>query len=162
LTDIPLGRILAPEELSDWADEVRAAGRTIAFTNGCFDLLHRGHVESLRAAAATADELLVAINADASVRTLKGPGRPLVPQADRAEMLVALRGVSAVTIFAEPTPLETILRVRPDVLVKGAEYPIEDIVGAQEVQAWGGRIERVPMRADWSTSRIINKFKDLI
>jgi D-beta-D-heptose 7-phosphate kinase/D-beta-D-heptose 1-phosphate adenosyltransferase len=149
------GRILERRELAGWADAERAAGRTIAFTNGCFDLIHRGHLESLLAAAAAAESLLVALNSDDSVRHLKGPGRPLVPEGDRAALIAALRPVSAVTIFGEPTPLETILRVRPDVLVKGSEYDESDIVGAREVQSWGGRIVRVPMREGWSTSRII-------
>ena len=161
MTGAAPGRILAREELARWAEGVRAAGRTIAFTNGCFDLLHRGHLESLTVAAAEADELLVAINSDRSVRDLKGPPRPLVPEGDRAALLAALRAVSAVTIFAEPTPLETITLVRPDVLVKGSEYGIEDIVGAREVASWGGKVVRVPMRAGWSTSQIIATIKQL-
>ena len=95
------------------------------------------------------------LNSDRSVRDLKGPGRPLVPEADRAALIAALRPVSAVTIFDEPTPLETILSVRPDVLVKGSEYSTDDIVGAREIRAWGGKVVRVPMRAGWSTSQII-------
>ena len=152
--------VVSRADLAAWAARQRAAGRTIAFTNGCFDLLHRGHVESLADAATTADVLLVAINADASVRALKGPGRPLTPEADRAAVLAALRPVGAVTIFPEPTPLETILLVRPDVIVKGAEYAEEDIVGAREVRGWGGRVVRVPMRAGRSTSLLIERIKN--
>lgn len=152
--------VVSRADLAAWAACQRAAGRTIAFTNGCFDLLHRGHVESLADAAAAADVLLVAINADASVRALKGPGRPLTPEADRAAVLAALRPVGAVTIFPEPTPLETILLVRPDVIVKGAEYAEEDIVGAREVRGWGGRVVRVPMRAGRSTSLLIERIKN--
>ncbi|MFO7652487.1 MAG: adenylyltransferase/cytidyltransferase family protein [Candidatus Krumholzibacteriia bacterium] len=152
---VDLGRVLGRAELAGWAAEVHAAGLTIAFTNGCFDLVHRGHLDSFGRAAAEADRLLVALNDDASVQLLKGPRRPLVPAADRAALIAALRPVSATTIFPEPTPLETILLVRPDVLVKGSEYAEADIVGAREVESWGGRVVRVPMRAGWSTSRII-------
>lgn len=145
--------------LAAWADRQRADGRTIVFTNGCFDLLHRGHVESLAEAAAEGDLLLVAINADASVRALKGPERPLVPETDRAAVLAALRAVGAVTIFPEPTPLETILLVKPAVLVKGAEYAPEQIVGGREVQSWGGRVVRIAMRAGLSTSGLLAQIK---
>jgi rfaE bifunctional protein nucleotidyltransferase chain/domain len=155
------GIILAPAQLSAWGQAVRADGGTIAFTNGCFDLVHSGHLASLVAAAGTADELVVALNSDASVRLLKGRGRPLLPEADRAALIAALRPVSAVTIFAEPTPLETILQIRPDVLVKGSEYSEEDIVGGPEVRSWGGRVVRVPMVPGWSTSQIIEAIRRL-
>lgn len=155
------GRVLARDELAAWADGLRAQGRTIAFTNGCFDLVHAGHLESLRQAAASADELIVALNSDASVRQLKGPGRPILPEPARAALMAALRPVSAVTIFAEPTPLETILLIRPDVLVKGSEYADADIVGAREVVAAGGRVLRVPMVPGWSTSQIIAAIRKL-
>ncbi len=154
-----LAPVLARGELAAWGEAQRRAGRTIAFTNGCFDLLHPGHLDGLRLAAAQADALLVALNDDASVHGLKGEGRPVLPEAARAALVAALRPVSAVTIFAEPTPLATILLVRPDVLVKGAEYAEADIVGAREVAAWGGRVVRVPMRAGWSTSRIIEDIR---
>jgi D-beta-D-heptose 7-phosphate kinase/D-beta-D-heptose 1-phosphate adenosyltransferase len=153
--DIDLGKVLAADERERWAAHEHDAGRTIAFTNGCFDLVHSGHLWSLAEAARHADSLVVAINSDESVRRLKGPGRPLIPEADRAALIAALRPVAAVTIFAAPTPLEVILQVRPDVLVKGSEYAEEDIVGAREVQSWGGEVVRVPMRAGWSTSSII-------
>jgi D-beta-D-heptose 7-phosphate kinase/D-beta-D-heptose 1-phosphate adenosyltransferase len=155
------GRILARGDLEAWGDAVRAAGRTIGFTNGCFDLVHGGHLASLAQAATAADELIVALNADASVTALKGPGRPILPEADRAALIAALRPVSAVTIFPEPTPLEVILRIRPHVLVKGSEYAEKDIVGAAEVKSWGGRVVRVPMVPGWSTSRIIDAIRRL-
>jgi len=161
MSQIPPARILSRAELPEWSAAQRAAGRTIAFTNGCFDLLHRGHLESIRLAAGAADELLVAVNSDRSVSALKGAGRPLAPEGDRVSLLASLREVSAVTIFAEPTPLQVILQVRPDVLVKGSEYEKKDIVGASEVESWGGRVIRVPMRAGWSTSRIIATIKKL-
>ena len=157
----PAGRILLPQDLRPWGEQVRAGGRTIAFTNGCFDLLHRGHLRSLELAAAAADELVVAINSDASVTGLKGPGRPILGQDDRAVLIASLRPVSAVTIFAEPTPLECILQIRPDVLVKGSEYNEEDIVGAREVKSWGGRLVRVPMVPGMSTSQIIDAIRRL-
>lgn len=154
------GVVLGRPDLETWGDAVRAAGRTIAFTNGCFDLVHAGHLASLEAAAAAADELVVALNSDASVRDLKGAGRPVLPEADRAALIAALRAVSAVTMFAEPTPLETILALRPHVLVKGSEYAEDDIVGAPEVRSWGGRVVRVPMVPGWSTSQIIASIRD--
>ncbi|MCP3871028.1 MAG: adenylyltransferase/cytidyltransferase family protein, partial [Gammaproteobacteria bacterium] len=152
---------LRRNRLAAWAEKVHAAGRTIAFTNGCFDIIHRGHLESLKIAAATADELVVAINSDASVTELKGKGRPILPEADRAMLIAALRPVSAVTIFNETTPLECIVQLRPDVLVKGAEYKEVDIVGASEVRSWGGEIVRVSMVEGWSTSNIIEAIKGL-
>ncbi|MGD9548002.1 MAG: adenylyltransferase/cytidyltransferase family protein [Candidatus Krumholzibacteriia bacterium] len=155
------GRVLAREELRSWAEAVHRAGRTIAFTNGCFDLVHRGHLAGLELAAAAADELVVALNGDASVRALKGPGRPILAENDRADLIAALRAVSAVTIFAEPTPLECILQIRPDVLVKGSEYAEDAIVGAREVKSWGGRVLRVPMVEGLSTSQIIDAIKRL-
>jgi len=142
------GEVLTRDRLRHWGEAVHAAGRTIAFTNGCFDLIHSGHLASLVQAAENADELVVA-------------GRPLLPEADRAALIAALRPVSAVTIFAEPTPLETILQIRPDVLVKGSEYNEEDIVGAPEVKSWGGRVVRVPMVPGWSTSQIIEAVRQL-
>jgi D-beta-D-heptose 7-phosphate kinase/D-beta-D-heptose 1-phosphate adenosyltransferase len=153
--------VLARHELAAWAAARRAAGRTIAFTNGCFDLIHAGHLASLAQAAASADELIVALNGDASVTRLKGPGRPILPEIDRATLMAALRAVSAVTIFDEPTPLETILLIRPDVLVKGSEYADADIVGARDVVAAGGRVLRVPMVPGWSTSQIIAAIRKL-
>ncbi len=160
MREVDLGRILAVDERADWAAAERDAGRTIAFTNGCFDLLHSGHLWSLAEAARHADSLLVAINSDASVGDLKGPGRPLIPGDHRATLIAALRPVAAVTIFAAPTPLEVILQVRPDVLVKGSEYAEEDVVGAEEVRSWGGEVILVPMRAGWSTSSIIAAIRD--
>lgn len=161
MADIARGAILTREQLQGWGEAVHAAGRSIAFTNGCFDLIHSGHLASLTQASRQADELVVALNDDASVQLLKGPGRPLLPAADRSALIAALRPVSAVTIFAEPTPLEVILQIRPDVLVKGSEYSEEDIVGAREVKSWGGRVVRVPMVPGWSTSQIIDAIRQL-
>jgi D-beta-D-heptose 7-phosphate kinase/D-beta-D-heptose 1-phosphate adenosyltransferase len=155
------GVVLTRDELAAWGEARRAEGRTIAFTNGCFDLLHSGHLASLEQAAAQADDLVVALNADDSVRLLKGAGRPILPAAERARLIASLRPVSAVTIFAEPTPLDVIIRIRPHVLVKGSEYNEEDIVGAREVKTWGGRVVRVPMVPGRSTSQIIDAIRRL-
>jgi D-beta-D-heptose 7-phosphate kinase/D-beta-D-heptose 1-phosphate adenosyltransferase len=156
-----LATILSTPELASWSRQQRDAGRSIVFTNGCFDLLHRGHLDSLHEAGRLGDVLIVAINDDATVRALKGSGRPLLPATDRAVMLASLRVVTAVTIFAEPTPLATILQIRPDVLVKGSEYAETEIIGAPEVRSWGGRVARIPMRAGWSTSQLITTIKKL-
>ena len=160
MREVDLGRILEPDELAGWGEAERAAGRTVGFTNGCFDLIHSGHLWSLAEAARHVDSLVVAINSDTSVRALKGPNRPLIPQDHRAALIAALRPVSAVTIFSAPTPLEVILQLRPDVLVKGSEYEEEDIVGAREIRSWGGDVIRVPMRAGWSTSAIIEAIRN--
>ena len=157
----PPAPVLPRADLAAWAGALRRDGRRLVFTNGCFDLLHRGHVEYLAEAAALGDVLLVAVNDDASVSALKGPFRPLTPLADRLAVLAHLRPVGALTIFGEPTPRETILLARPDVLVKGDEYAETDIVGAVEVRSWGGEVVRVSMRAGRSTTAIIAAVKRL-
>ncbi len=151
--------VIAAEQLRDAADGWRRAGKSIVFTNGVFDLLHTGHLELLEDAAAEGDVLLVAINSDASVKRLKGPGRPVYPAPERAEILLALKWVDAVTIFDEDTPLETIRRARPHVLVKGAEYGAGAIVGEDDVVTWGGRVWRYPMREGYSTTRIVERIR---
>ncbi len=153
--------IITREDLASWAALRRDHGERIVLTNGCFDLLHRGHVEYLAEAAAAGDTLLVAVNSDASVRELKGSNRPLVPAVDRCAVLRHLRAVAALTIFDEPTPLEVILLVKPDVLVKGDEYAESEIVGAPEVRSWGGDVMRVSMRSGRSTSGLIESIKQL-
>jgi len=155
------GIVLQRDELAAWGRAMRDSGRKIAFTNGCFDLIHAGHLASLAQAANAADALVVALNDDASVNLLKGAGRPILAAADRAALIASLRQVSAVTIFAEPTPLAVINELRPDVLVKGDEYAEADIVGAIEVASWGGRVVRVPMVPGKSTSEIITAIKAL-
>ena len=136
-----------------WHDE----GRTIVFTNGVFDLLHPGHLALLADCATMGDIVLVAINDDASVARLKGPSRPVYPASERAEILLALRWVDAVTVFSEDTPLVAIERVCPDVLVKGAEYGAGEIVGEQFVRARGGRVVRYPMAKGHSTTDIVRR-----
>jgi len=132
----------------------------VVFTNGVFDLLHVGHVALLEAARAEGDALLVAVNSDASVRLLaKGGDRPLVPERERARLIAALQCVDAVVLFEEPTPLALIQRVRPDVLVKGADYAPPAIVGAAEVQGWGGRVVRVPLVTGYSTTDLVTRLR---
>lgn len=130
------------------------------FTNGVFDLLHPGHLALLSDCAAMGDILIVAINDDASVKRLKGDSRPLYPASERAEILLALRWVDAVTIFSEDTPLVAIEKVQPDVLVKGAEYGAGEIVGEEFVNARGGRVVRYPMAKGHSTSEIVRRMGD--
>lgn len=143
------------EEARAWREECSHQGARVVFTNGCFDVLHAGHVRLLEGARACGDALVVAINSDASVTRLKGEGRPIVPDYERAELLAALDAVDRVVIFADETPLATILALRPDVLVKGQDWSADAIVGAAEVVAWGGEVKRIPLVAGVSTSSII-------
>jgi D-beta-D-heptose 7-phosphate kinase / D-beta-D-heptose 1-phosphate adenosyltransferase len=130
------------------------------FTNGVFDLLHAGHVALLEAARAEGDALVAAVNSDASARRLgKGPGRPLVAEGERARLVAALAAVDCVVVFDEETPLALIRRLRPDVLVKGADYARAAIVGADEVEGWGGRVVRVPLVEGKSTTELLRKLR---
>jgi D-beta-D-heptose 7-phosphate kinase/D-beta-D-heptose 1-phosphate adenosyltransferase len=145
-------------------DEARRAvgalqsdGKRVVFTNGCFDLLHPGHVTMLEAARREGDCLLVAVNSDRSVRRLKGTSRPIFPEGERAEVLAALTAVDLVCIFDEETPLETILKVHPDVLVKGADWKEKGIVGQPEVESWGGRVAALELVEGQSTSGIVER-----
>ena len=135
----------------------RLLGKTVAFTNGCFDILHQGHIASLSQAASEADFLVVGVNSDASCRKLKGPSRPVNDQYSRALLLASLLMVDAVIIFDEDTPIEVIKGILPDVLVKGGDYTIDQIVGAKEVRANGGRVVINPIVEGFSTTGIINK-----
>ena len=137
----------------------RADGRRVVLTNGCFDLLHAGHVCLLEAARALGDVLVVAINSDASVRALKGNGRPVVPEAERAEALGALEAVDAVVVYDEPTPREVVAAVRPDILAKGADWAEDAIVGREEVEAAGGRVERIPLVPGRSTTSLVERIR---
>ncbi len=150
----PLFRL---DEAAALAARCRAEGRRVVFTNGCFDVLHAGHVRLLETARAAGDVLVVGLNSDDSVRRLKGPTRPVQGAEDRARLLRALRAVDAVVVFDEDTPLRTILALRPDVLVKGGDYTFDTIVGAREVTAWGGSVEVVPTLAERSTTRILQR-----
>lgn len=150
-------KIVPASALGPLGKRLRRSGRCVVFTNGCFDLVHPGHLALLEAARALGDALVVGVNSDGSVRRLKGPGRPLVPQKDRARMLAALECVDHVTIFSGSTPLRTILRLRPDVLVKGADWRRDDIVGRAEVEGWGGRVARVALKGSYSTTRLLGR-----
>jgi rfaE bifunctional protein nucleotidyltransferase chain/domain len=135
-------------------------GRRLVFTNGCFDLLHPGHIGSLELARALGDALIVGLNSDASVRQLKGEGRPVIPERERAEILSALESVDAVVIFDDLTPRELISRLLPDILVKGGDWPGDQIVGREEVEAAGGRVVSVPVVPGYSTSAMLKKIRD--
>jgi D-glycero-beta-D-manno-heptose 1-phosphate adenylyltransferase len=143
------------------ADAMRRAGRRVVFTNGVFDLLHPGHVRYLQAARAEGDALVVAVNSDRSVRAIKGTARPITPEAERAEILSALACVDAVVIFDAETPADVIRAIQPDVLVKGADWAANAIVGRDTVEARGGRVVRVPIEARWSTSAILERIRTL-
>ena len=145
------------EERADW----RNAGRRLVLTNGCFDLLHSGHGALLELARALGDVLVVAINSDESVRGLKGPGRPLLPERERRELLLALEPVDRVAIYDEGTPLEVVRALLPDVLVKGADWGPDNIVGSDVVRARGGDVVRIPLVAGRSTSAILERVRRL-
>lgn len=155
----PAGKIM------DRAELVRRFGRPragrLVFTNGCFDLLHRGHVEYLFEARALGDALVVGINSDDSVRRLKGADRPLVPAADRALLVAALGCVDAVTLFDEDTPRELIAELVPDVLVKGGDYSVDQVVGRAEVEAAGGSVVIVPLRPGYSSTDLVRRIRGL-
>jgi len=146
-----LTRAALLERLRHWRDQ----GERVVFTNGCFDLLHAGHVSYLAQARQYGQRLILGLNSDASVRALKGPQRPIVSEADRALVLAGLSAVDAVVIFSESTPLELIRAIRPDVLVKGADYRPEQVVGADEVQGDGGQLVLIPLLPERSTSAMI-------
>jgi len=135
-------------------------GRRVVFTNGCFDLLHPGHIQTLEQARELGDVLIVGVNSDAGVRQLKGAGRPVLPERERAEILAALECVDAVVIFDEPTPRDVIARLLPDVLVKGGDWADDKIVGREEVEAAGGRVVSVPVLQGYSTSEILRKIRE--
>src|ERR1700730_2390288 len=152
---IPQEKIIGREQLRARVAAWRATGQRIVFTNGCFDLLHVGHINLLERSRQQGDRLIVAINSDDSVRALKGPTRPIVGEGQRARVLAALSAIDAVVIFNESTPLELILAIRPDILVKGSDYMEETVVGATEVRAWGGRVCLVPIVGGFSTSELV-------
>jgi rfaE bifunctional protein nucleotidyltransferase chain/domain len=155
-------RASSPTPLRDLAAEReawRAAGRKVVLTNGCFDLLHAGHLALLEVARRAGDVLVVALNSDASVRGLKGEGRPIVPEGERAEVLLSLEAVDRVVLYGEPTPIEVVQALRPDVLVKGADWEATEIVGRAEVEAAGGRLVRVALVPVRSTSAIVDRVR---
>ncbi len=135
-------------------------GRRVVFTNGCFDLLHPGHIRSLELARSLGDALIVGLNSDASVKQLKGDARPVIPERERAEILAALECVDGVLIFDDLTPQRVIAALLPDVLVKGGDWPGDKIVGREEVEAAGGRVVSAPVMAGYSTTEILKKIRD--
>jgi len=139
--------------------QLRASGKSIVFTNGVYDLLHPGHVRYLQAARALGDALVVGVNSDRSVRANKGPSRPINPEAERAEVIAAMDCVDAAVIFDEDTPHEIISRLQPDVLVKGADWAVDAIVGRDVVEARGGRVVRMPIEQGFSTTDLIAKIQ---
>ncbi len=141
-------------------DEWRRNGQTVVFTNGCFDLVHRGHIDSLARAAELGDRLIVGLNSDASVTLLKGISRPLIDQQSRTILIASLMMVDAVILFNEETPYELIKAIQPDVLAKGSEYKLEEIAGYDIVLASGGRVERIALTEGFSTTDIIHKIKN--
>jgi len=148
--------------LADLIDECaawRAAGLRVVLTNGCFDLLHAGHLALLEMARGHGDVLVVALNSDASVRGLKGEGRPVVPEAERTEVLLALEAVDRVVLYDEPTPIAVVRALLPDVLAKGADWAAADIVGRPEVEDAGGRVVRVDLAPGRSTSAIVDRIR---
>lgn len=149
------------EELAPVLRARQARGEKVVFTNGCFDLLHVGHVRYLAQARALGDLLVVAINSDASVRALKGEGRPILPEAERAEVLAALRSVDYVVVFGEPDPVRTIEALQPDVLVKGGDWTRETIMGREIVEARGGKVLPLPYVEGASTTNIVAKIRGL-
>lgn len=153
--------VLDSAALDRFVRDRRAAGKRIVFTNGVFDLIHPGHVRYLQAARAHGDVLVVGLNSDASVRRNKGPDRPINPQEERAEVLAALACVDAVAVFDEDTPAEIIRRVQPDVLVKGADWLADQIVGRDTVEARGGRVVLAKVEQGHSTTAIIEKIRTL-
>jgi len=157
--DLIQQKILSRPQLLQRMEQWRLLGKTIAFTNGVFDVLHEGHIYSLSQAAAEADILVVALNDDASVKRLKGESRPLNNQDSRSILMASLQIVDFVVLFEEDTPLELIKSVRPDVLVKGGDYTVEQVVGAKEVIAAGGRVVINPIKEGFSTTSLIEQAK---
>jgi len=151
--------MLDADALAAFVREARAAGRRIVFTNGVFDILHPGHVRYLQAARRHGDLLIVGLNSDASVRRNKGPERPINPEGERAEVLEALACVDAVSVFDEDTPADIIRRVQPDILVKGADWPADQIVGRDTVEARGGRVILEPVEQGHSTTSIVDRVR---
>jgi D-beta-D-heptose 7-phosphate kinase/D-beta-D-heptose 1-phosphate adenosyltransferase len=157
MADLP--GVVSVDRAVDFREKARADGKLVVFTNGCFDIIHRGHVELLKEASSFGDYLFVGLNSDNSVKRLKGEGRPLVPQEDRAIVLESLRCVSGVVVFDEDTPLQILEKLRPDILVKGGDYRVNDVVGRDVVEGEGGKVIIVPYIEGYSTSSLINSIK---
>lgn len=155
-------KILSQTKLASLLVRIRKQGKKIIFTNGTFDLLHVGHVTYLEKARQFGDFLVVGVNSDRSVKSYKDSSRPLNPEKERMRVLAALACVDYVTLFDQPTPLELIKKCRPDVLVKGADWKKNEIAGAREVESWGGKVKRIPLVKDRSTTRLIHKLQEAV
>jgi rfaE bifunctional protein nucleotidyltransferase chain/domain len=155
-----MGRVVGVEELEGVRERLRNEGKRVVFTNGCFDIIHRGHVEYLSKAKALGDALIVGVNTDRSVRSIKGPGRPIVEENDRAYILASIVPVDYVCLFDEDTPLNLIKRICPDVLVKGADWNIENVVGKDIIEKAGGHVATIEFIPNRSTSGIIQTIVD--
>jgi rfaE bifunctional protein nucleotidyltransferase chain/domain len=153
----PASKVLTLPDVVAWR---RGVSGKVVFTNGVFDLLHPGHIDVLLGARRAGDALVVGLNSDESVRRLKGPDRPVRTEAERAYVLAALAMVDVVVVFGEDTPLETIMAIRPDVLVKGGDYTESTVVGAREVRAWGGTVAIIPLTPGQSTTSILERLRD--
>jgi D-glycero-beta-D-manno-heptose 1-phosphate adenylyltransferase len=153
--------VLTVDQAVQLVSALRAAGRTVVFTNGVYDLLHPGHIRYLQAARAEGDALIVGVNSDRSVGANKGPSRPINPERDRAEVIAALAAVEAAVIFDQDTPHEIISRLQPDVLVKGADWPADQIVGRDIVEARGGRVVRTSVEEGFSTTSLLERVRKL-
>jgi D-beta-D-heptose 7-phosphate kinase/D-beta-D-heptose 1-phosphate adenosyltransferase len=154
-----VNKLLDRSTLKNKLETLRKEGKKIAFTNGCFDILHVGHVRYLREAKKAGDILVLALNSDSSVRSIKGEKRPLVSEEERAEVLAALEFIDFVTIFPELTPLELINYLKPDILIKGGDWPEDKVVGREEIKKWGGRVAIIPEVKGKSTTNIVEKIK---
>lgn len=152
-------KLYSQEALSAWARRMRRRGKRIVFTNGCFDILHAGHVQYLEQAKRLGHVLVIGLNSDSSVRKLKGAGRPVNSKRDRACVLGALSCVDRIAVFNDETPLQLIKAVRPHVLVKGADWPLQSIAGRREVLSWGGTVKRITLLKGRSSSGILKKIK---
>lgn len=152
-------KVLRLAEAEAFVARLRRDRRVVVFTNGVFDLLHPGHVRYLQQARKEGHALIIAVNSDRSVRAIKGPNRPIVPERERAEVIAALSCVDAVVVFDEETPQQIVDRLQPDVLVKGADWASDRIVGRETVEARGGRVVRIPLAPGYSTSQIIEKIR---
>ncbi len=154
-----MGRITDLLELKVLVAKARGEGKKVVLTNGCFDILHRGHLHLLKEAKKLGDLLLVAINSDSSVKNIKGPNRPILPETERAELVAALELVDYVTVFPEPDPYEVIKELRPDVLVKGGDWDHDRVVGKDIVESGGGKVTIIPLLPSYSTTTIVERIR---
>ncbi len=154
-----MGEVVTRTELKQRIATLKRERKRVVFTNGCFDILHPGHIRMLEKARSLGDALVVGINSDPSVQEMKGPQRPVIPDSERAELLAALAAVDFVTIFDEPTPRELITEILPAVLVKGSDWGPDEIVGREEVEAAGGEVVSIPLEAGYSTTKLIDRIR---